>query len=183
MEWETPLGLAVIQPYTKRTGSSNPKYGKPELSNVQVLSYENGSVPIRLKPNTLKQRNGFPPNFVHSLDSTHMMLTSLYLWDAGITFASVHDCYWTHACSVAQMNVVCRDQFVALHSQPILENLSQLFIRKFIHQSGDADYVVDGARKSISRADFVKAKILFSAIPKKGDLDLELVKDSIYFFS
>ena len=35
----------------------------------------------------------------------------------------------------------------------------------------------------MSRADLAKAKILFGAIPEKGDLDLELVKDSVYFFS
>ena len=34
---------------------------------------------IKEKPNVMKQRNGFPPNFIHSLDSSHMMLTSLYL--------------------------------------------------------------------------------------------------------
>ena len=182
MEWETPLGLAVIQPYTKRTGWSNIKYGKPELSSVPVVPF---SVPLpnKSKPNSLKQRNGFPPTFVHSLDSTHMMLTSLYLWDAGITFASVHDCYWTHASSVAQMNVVCRDQFVALHSQPILENLSKLFVRKFIHHVDETDLFLSEGKKSVSRADLAKAKILFGAIPEKGDLDLELVKDSVYFFS
>ena len=56
------------------------------------------------KPNTMRQKNGFPPNFVHSLDSSHMMLTSLYLWSHGTTFASVHDCYWTHASDVEIMN-------------------------------------------------------------------------------
>ena len=30
------------------------------------------------KPNAMKQKNAFPPNFIHSLDSTHMMLTALY---------------------------------------------------------------------------------------------------------
>ena len=54
--------------------------------------------------NTGKNRNGFPPNFIHSLDSSHMMLTSLYLWSKGVTFASVHDCFWTHACNVETMN-------------------------------------------------------------------------------
>ena len=29
-------------------------------------------------PDTRRQKNGMPPNFVHSLDSTHMMLTSLH---------------------------------------------------------------------------------------------------------
>lgn len=58
------------------------------------------------KPDTLKQKNAFPPNFIHSLDSSHMMLTSLYCEQAGITFMSVHDCFWTHACSVDIMNRV-----------------------------------------------------------------------------
>ena len=30
------------------------------------------------KPNAMKQRNAFPPNFIHSLDSCHMMLTAIY---------------------------------------------------------------------------------------------------------
>lgn len=29
------------------------------------------------KPDTVKQKNAFPPNFIHSLDSTHMMMTAL----------------------------------------------------------------------------------------------------------
>ena len=61
-----------------------------------------------VKSNMLKQRNGFPPNFIHSLDSSHMKLTALYLWNQGVTFASVHDCYWTHPATVEVMNTVCR---------------------------------------------------------------------------
>ena len=60
------------------------------------------------QPITLKQRNAFPPNFIHSLDSSHMMLTALYCQRKGITFASVHDCFWTHACTVDSMNKVIR---------------------------------------------------------------------------
>jgi len=91
----------------------------------------------------MKQRNAFPPNFIHSLDSSHMMLTSMHCARAGITFVSVHDCYWTHPSTIHIMNKVflfeltilkisrnvqlfqtCREQFVTLHSEPILENLS-----------------------------------------------------------
>ena len=56
----------------------------------------------------MKQRNAFPPNFIHSLDSSHMMLTSLHCLHAGITFVSVHDCFWTHAATVDAMNKVSR---------------------------------------------------------------------------
>ena len=135
------------------------------------INYQ-GLKKIFLKPNTMKQRNGFPPNFVHSLDSTHMMLTSLYLWSQGCTFASVHDCYWTHASDVEIMNQVCREQFVNLHQQPILKDLSEHFQNVYLDDS-----------LPISDITMSKAKQLFSDVPAKGKLDLEVVKDSIYFFS
>jgi len=58
------------------------------------------------RPNVMKQKNAFPPNFIHSLDSSHMMLTSLFCEREGITFVSVHDCFWTHPSSVDIMNKV-----------------------------------------------------------------------------
>lgn len=50
------------------------------------------SFPLPRKPNTLKQKNGFPPNFIHSLDSSHMMLTALhcYRWAGRTPPSSVH---------------------------------------------------------------------------------------------
>ncbi|GFO50279.1 DNA-directed RNA polymerase [Plakobranchus ocellatus] len=85
VDWITPLGFPVMQPYFKRVGKHSKGFD-------------------RFKPNTMKQKNAFPPNYIHSLDSTHMMLTALYCVHAGITFVSVHDCYWTHACDVPVMN-------------------------------------------------------------------------------
>lgn len=46
--------------------------------------------------NKSKNTTAFPPNFVHSIDSTHMMLTAIECQKQGITFAAVHDSYWTH---------------------------------------------------------------------------------------
>jgi len=48
----------------------------------------------------------------------------------GITFAAVHDSYWTHAGNVERMNEILRNQFVKLHSQPLLENLKHSFEKK-----------------------------------------------------
>jgi len=41
----------------------------------------------------------------------------------GLTFASVHDSYWTHACSIDQMSTVIRETFIALHSSNVLSKL------------------------------------------------------------
>lgn len=50
-----------------------------------------------------RQRSAFPPNYIHSLDSTHMMMTALRCKQEGITFAGVHDSFWTHAGGVRRV--------------------------------------------------------------------------------
>ncbi|KAK8402805.1 hypothetical protein O3P69_000847 [Scylla paramamosain] len=121
LEYITPLGLPVVQPYSKFVGD------QISIGKLPSTFYTDSF----MKPNVMKQKNAFPPNFIHSLDSSHMMLTSLHCQQAGITFVSVHDCFWTHACSVNIMNKICRDQFVALHKEPILEDLSRFLQKKF----------------------------------------------------
>lgn len=122
VEWVTPLGLPVVQPYLK----------KNKLAQTKIQNIKSNKISDRFgKVNSIKEKNAFPPNFVHSLDSCHMMLTSVNCEKSGITFVSVHDCFWTHANSVPLMNKICRDQFVLLHSQPILEDLSKSFMDKY----------------------------------------------------
>lgn len=53
----------------------------------------------------------------------HQLLRSL----AGLAFAGVHDSFWTHAGDVPRMSQLLREQFVALHSQPLLEQLLASF--------------------------------------------------------
>uniref|UniRef100_A0A3Q3K9W5 DNA-directed RNA polymerase n=1 Tax=Monopterus albus TaxID=43700 RepID=A0A3Q3K9W5_MONAL len=124
VQWVTPLGLPIVQPY-HRTRTHMLKSVMQHI-NLQI------SHDSKMKPDTIKQKNAFPPNFIHSLDSTHMMLTALHCYSAGLTFVSVHDCFWTHALTVDTMNKVCREQFVALHSQPVLQELSDYLLHKYI---------------------------------------------------
>ncbi|MCJ8737740.1 hypothetical protein PDJAM_G00027500 [Pangasius djambal] len=168
VEWVTPLGLPIVQPY-HRTRNHVLK------SNIQFLSLQI-SHDVYERPDTVKQKNAFPPNFIHSLDSTHMMLTALNCYSAGLTFVSVHDCYWTHALTVDIMNKVCREQFVALHSQPILQNLSKFLLQKYC--SGPP-----GNTKSKKFLEYWKMSQLLGKVPETGDFDLQRVKESTYFFS
>ncbi|XP_036703374.1 DNA-directed RNA polymerase, mitochondrial isoform X3 [Balaenoptera musculus] len=164
VEWVTPLGIPVIQPY-HRDSKVMIKGG------LQSLTFSS-SVDTSQKPNTLKQKNGFPPNFIHSLDSSHMMLTALHCYRKGLTFVSVHDCFWTHAADVAVMNQVCREQFVRLHSQPILHNLSRFLIKRFCSDPRTS--------KSIWVSRLMDTLL---SVPKAGTFNLEQVKHSTYFFS
>ncbi|XP_020292471.1 DNA-directed RNA polymerase, mitochondrial isoform X2 [Pseudomyrmex gracilis] len=154
VQWVTPLGLPVLQPYSKRT--------KPTSQNPKTIK----------KPDTLKQKNAFPPNFIHSLDSSHMMLTSLHCEQAGITFMSVHDCFWTHPCTVDIMNKICRQQFIALHREPILEDLSKFLCKRY-----EKHFTVVKQRN-----DDLSIEV-FKKLPRKGDFDINGVLSSKYFFS
>ncbi|XP_043831430.1 DNA-directed RNA polymerase, mitochondrial [Dromiciops gliroides] len=169
VQWVTPLGLPIIQPYHKTHKIIVPG----SLQSLCLMSCSD----VNQKPNTLKQKNAFPPNFIHSLDSTHMMLTALYCYRKGLTFVSVHDCFWTHACTVDIMNEVCREQFVNLHSQPILQELSKYLVQKYC--SGHPSH---SSSKRMSPDEKLMLKTL-SHVPERGDFDLQNVKKSTYFFS
>ncbi|KAF5291408.1 hypothetical protein FQR65_LT01718 [Abscondita terminalis] len=166
VEWITPMGLPIVQPYNKYR-KFNSKFG---YQPFHMDKYE--------KPNVLKQKNAFPPNFIHSLDSSHMMLTSLWCERAGIVFVSVHDCYWTHPSTVPFMNKICREQFVALHSENILKNLSDFL-------SGKYSYNVSHFADDGSVADMTKLKLnkVLRKLPKTGTFDIREVLQSVYFFS
>eukprot|EP00299_Pterocystis_sp_00344_P020325 c9972_g1_i1.p1 GENE.c9972_g1_i1~~c9972_g1_i1.p1 ORF type:complete len:582 (+),score=107.31 c9972_g1_i1:1358-3103(+) len=146
--WTTPLGLPVIQPYHKRNHGSV----KTLVQNITLVLRQSTS-PV----STGQQKSAFPPNFVHSLDSTHMLMTAIKCDREDIAFAAVHDCFWTHACDVDRMNHILRQEFVDIHSQPILENLRSEFQR----QCPD---------------------LVFPPLPERGKLDLTKVLDSPYFF-
>ena len=125
VDWITPLNLPVTQSYQRMV--------KREVSTpLQLIKIR---VPAReMIPNLVKQKGGFPPNFIHSLDSCHMMLTALYCQNHGLTFTSVHDSFWTHACDVDTMNKVnAAIKLDHLHSGfeenfPIVYKLRNIFL-------------------------------------------------------
>ncbi|XP_050940583.1 DNA-directed RNA polymerase 3, chloroplastic isoform X1 [Cucumis melo] len=147
VRWTTPLGLPVVQPYYK----SERHLIRTSLQ-VLALRREGNSVDVR------KQRTAFPPNFVHSLDGSHMMLTALACRDAGLRFAGVHDSFWTHACDVDRMNLILREKFVELYSMPVLESLLEGFETTY-------------------------PGLTFPSLPERGDFDLQEVLRSPYFFN
>ncbi|XP_039271246.2 DNA-directed RNA polymerase, mitochondrial-like isoform X1 [Styela clava] len=163
VDWITPLNMNVVQPYYKQTS-------KFILSPVQRLQVNENVLSL---PCSRKQRNGFPPNFIHSLDSTHMMLTALYCYREGVTFASVHDCFWTHASSIETMSKICRKQFIALHSQPILHHLAN-HLRKHLPQNTEESTTTPLEAKLLD---------LLDNVPQQGHFDLNDVQDSTFFFS
>jgi DNA-directed RNA polymerase len=148
MSWKTPLGLPVIQPYRRFN-----QYCIKTVMQSMYFFDSSDEIPVSRK----RQRSAFSPNFVHSLDSTHMLMTALKMKEAGLSFASVHDSYWTHACSIEEMARLLRVCFVELYSQPVLENLRNSLIVRY-------------------------PEINFPPLPNRGDLDIKDVLHSKFFF-
>lgn len=119
--WTTPLRLPVVQPYR------SPKRAtvKTNLQGIALMEPQAWD-PVSKR----KQLQGFPPNFIHSLDSTHMMLSALRCDETGMAFASIHDSFWTHACDVDRLSVILRDAFVDMHSEDIVGRLRQEFVAR-----------------------------------------------------
>lgn len=120
--WTSPLGLPVVQPY-RAAKNLNIK------TNMQTFAIRD---PYGVsKVDGRKQANGFPPNYIHSLDATHMLLSVNKCTEFGLSFSSVHDSYWTHACDVPVMNTVLREEFIRLHQNNLVHKLKGEFERRY----------------------------------------------------
>lgn len=84
-------------------------------------------------------------------------MTCLKMKELNLTFASVHDSYWTHASDIEVMSQVLRESFIELYEQPILHNLKESLDKRY-------------------------PDIEFPPVPETGTLNLRGVKDSLYFF-
>lgn len=120
--WTTPLGMPVVQPYRDNAV----KMIQTSLMQITV-AVSRTSDPV----NKRKQLQGFPPNFIHSLDATHMMLSAMKCDEVGLQFASVHDSFWTHAADVPVMNRILRDAFVRMHSDDVIGRLREELVARY----------------------------------------------------
>lgn len=120
--WTNPLHMPVVQPYRKASS----KVVKTKMQYVTLMD------PHRSDPvDKRKQLQGFPPNFIHSLDATHMLLSALRCNKLGLSFAAVHDSFWTHACDIKTMNGVLRDAFIQIHCEDVIGRLRAEFEARY----------------------------------------------------
>lgn len=155
VRWTTPAGFPVLQSYYKmKSRRLNTTFGN---FRIQVrLNQE------QKQQDSRKSSLGVSPNYIHSLDASHLMETVDRLLDAGVTgFAMVHDSYGTHPCDVMTMARVLRETFVDMYKDDRLA----LFKEEIKEQLPPE---------------------LWEELPKnldRGEFDLELVKSAGYFFA
>lgn len=165
--WTTPLKLPVVQPYRR----DRIQVVTTNLQNVYITDPN-----VVDEINARKQMTAFPPNFIHSLDATHMLMSAMKCSEAGITFASVHDSFWTHPADVDKMNRILRDAFIELHSGNIMQNLKAEFeLRyegyRYLQSIPDNDPVAIKIRAC--RARYARDVLHKSGAGKKSTLTME----------
>lgn len=116
VRWTTPVGFPVMQAY-------------PELKARRIITTLNGRLDLRMydELETLdkrKQSQGISPNFVHSCDAAHLMLTVVRATQEGITnFSMIHDSFGTTAGDAEEMFRIVRESFVEMYTEiDVLEN-------------------------------------------------------------
>ena len=104
LRWITPVGFPVYHVYDKY---ETRRVNLPGIGIKLTFAEFNDDETDRKR-----SINGIAPNFVHSLDSSHLIKV-INAFQGVIV--PIHDSFATHAADVADMHRVLREQFVALH--------------------------------------------------------------------
>lgn len=156
VKWTTPLGFPVVQSYYKQ-----------DSRTIDSVLYGKKRVQVRYKLETReldshRQVNGIAPNVVHSLDSTHLLMTVAAGRDEGINhFALIHDSFGTHAANTDKLFRIVREQMVKLYS---------------------GDYF-KGLKEELTALVPLELRDKIPDLPEYGDMEIECLLDSPYAFS
>jgi len=176
--WTSPIGLPVVHAYDQYNINRvriflYDKTIQPSEATQKSKVTDDGSVyncimvNLRTTPkgtlDKMKQRNAAAPNFIHSLDASHLMFTVLAGLDEGIEdFMLIHDSFATHATDTERFSYLIREQFVAMYEH--FDVVQHLYTNTYA-QLDD------------------KSRMLLVDVPAKGKLDLYDVLRSDYAFA
>lgn len=144
IRWVTPAGFPVIQHYAKEEVV---RLNLPAVGlQLNMTRFDDSQL------NRPRCVNGIAPNFVHSLDSAHLVRV---INEFAGCLVPIHDSFATHACDVDEMHRVLRSEFVHMYNEhDPLDNLTQI-VQAYVQ-----DPIIP---------------------PAKGTLDLNKVNDSEFF--
>lgn len=156
VEWVTPMGLPIQQMYlARKTESFQLRLGNASTRyRIYVTTVsENEDVDRH------KQATGVAPNFIHSLDATHLMMSINEASRQGcVNFSTVHDSFGTSLGEAARLRRIIRQELVKLYTEhdPLAE-----FLR---------------------HAEELLGEPLDIELPAKGSLDINCILDSKFVF-
>ena len=156
--WVTPSGFPVLyQAFqtnkmkcrsTLRGVKSTNKDARIKHTHLVIRRRKEDNKPIADKQ---KYASGVSPNFIHSMDASHMALV-IYDWEHN--FGAVHDSFSTHPNNVEDLLQLTKERFVKMYNH---DNYFDKIERTF--------------------------KVQMETQPDLGDLNIQEVYDSDYFFA
>lgn len=151
VQWTTPMGLLIHQPYL----TTKTKIYRLRFARTQKRIY----VPYTLGDvNSRKQANSIAPNFIHSMDASHLQLTVCTAKDQGINhFAMIHDSYGTTVADAGVLFKTVRECFVKMYTE---HDVLKEFAEEVSHLT----------EKELPE------------LPSKGSFDINEVLSSLYAF-
>jgi len=155
LRWTTPTGLPILQSYfSRKTGRVVVNYrGQRIRLDVKI---------DQRKLDSKRQANGISPNFIHSMDASHLMAVANRCHDHGIrSLAVVHDSFGVHAARAYELRDILRSTFCELYQTNWLEVL----------------------RDELAAQLPSEVAATLPPLPPLGDLDIEEVRLSEYLFS
>ena len=156
IHWTTPDGFPVMQAYrdTKAMRIETLIAGK---RLVVSLREEQPTVDKKA------QAQGISPNFVHSLDGTHLRMTVVRAAEEGLnSFALVHDSFGVHAADTPRFFQLLRETLVEMY------------------ESTD---VIETFKDQIMEQLSPKNRVLLKETPPRGHLDTSAVVESAFCFA
>lgn len=143
--WLTPSGFLASQAYYQTE--------EKKINTVMYGFYKLTIVSETPKSSPSKNGTSLAPNFVHSNDASHLVITVVdFHKTPGRALAAVHDAFGTHAADTQELYEAVRETFVRMYTMhsPLEE--------------------------------FAKYNSISIPLPTKGSLDLDEVHKSLYFF-
>ena len=112
VNWVTPYGLVIQQKYNKFTKYEQTAYYAGKRRKIILRKAEEETISRQ------KQKQAFIPNFVHSMDSSNivLLLNTIEKEGRNIVFASIHDCFATHANDTAWLAWYVKHSFIKIYS-------------------------------------------------------------------
>lgn len=150
--WTTPMGLPIQQSYMEC--ESRQVRLRCAGKNIRLYSLNmTGNIDKRA------QAQGVAPNFIHSMDASHLQLTVCNAVDAGIHhFAMIHDSYGAPVAQAKHMYKVVRESFIKMYTDhDVLESF-----RDDMKKLSDTKLPDFPARGILDLNEIIKSKYIFS---------------------
>lgn len=153
IQWTTPMGFIVQQPYMVY----QVKTFKMRFLHIIKRFYDaemTGTVDRR------KQSQAIAPNFIHSMDASHLQLTVNRAAEAKISnFAMIHDSYGTSLAKAGLLFRLIRECFI------------EMYLTHDVLTAFENDMVP-----------FISSKQHLPPQPTKGTFNINQIKESLYAF-